>query len=188
MKVSTILGSPHVDGNTGTVLGRFEGMLEDSGHEFDRINIIDHEVMGCMGCYTCRDTPDAPGCIQVDDGNAIFERLIAADAVVYATPLYCWGFSAQLKALIDRHICLKTGDQADGRTSLMEGKPVLLLVTSAGPEEENADVIQTSFERLCRFLALDCHGKFVVARCVDPGCASERAGEFAARMLEALAP
>ena len=100
MKVTTILGSPKKKkGNTAKVLGWFEDELTNLGHEVDRINIIDREVKGCLGCGTCQNKADEPGCVQKDDAVAIFENMMSADAVVYASPLYCWGFSSQMKAL-----------------------------------------------------------------------------------------
>jgi multimeric flavodoxin WrbA len=52
---------------------------------------------------------DRPGCVQKDDAFSVFERMMAADALIYSSPLYCWDFPAQMKALIDRHFCLVTG-------------------------------------------------------------------------------
>ena len=167
MNVITLMGSPHLDGHTASALGRFEDVLEQAGHAYERVNIVDYEVLGCMGCMSCREKPDEPGCIQVDDANDLFVKLIDADAVFYSTPLYCWGFTAQLKAFIDRHICLQTWSHGGDRSSLLADKPALLLVTSGGPEEGNADVIQTTFGRLCGFLRMSCHGKFVIGGCHD---------------------
>lgn len=185
VKIVTIMGSPHRDGNTATVLGRFEERIS-ADHDVERINMADVEVMGCVGCMACRETPDAPGCIQRDDANGIFMRLIEADAAVYATPLYVWGFSSQLKAFLDRHVCLGTGSYGTDWSSLVAGKPAMLLVTSGGPAERNADLIQTSFERICSYLKMDCLGKFIVGGCTTPDQLGDRAEETASRMVEAL--
>jgi multimeric flavodoxin WrbA len=185
MKIVTIMGSPHKNGNTATVLGKFEEKIS-SKHEVERVNMADVEVMGCVGCMACRDTPEAPGCIQRDDANGIFEKLIEADVVIYATPLYVWGFSSQLKAFLDRHVCLGTGSYGSDWSSLVAGKPAMLLVTSGGPEENNADIIQTSFDRICSYLKMDCGGKFIVGLCTTPDELGDRAEETASRMAEAL--
>jgi multimeric flavodoxin WrbA len=89
MKVTTILGSPRKKGNTAKVLTWCEGELVDRGHEVDRLNIADLEVKGCLGCGTCQEKPDEPGCVQKDDALRVFERMMAADAVIYTSPLYC---------------------------------------------------------------------------------------------------
>lgn len=50
MKVATLMGSPRKKGNTARVLELFENLLKKNGHEIDRINIVDYEVKGCLGC------------------------------------------------------------------------------------------------------------------------------------------
>ncbi|MCG6879203.1 MAG: flavodoxin family protein, partial [Deltaproteobacteria bacterium] len=105
MKIVTILGSPKKKGNTGTVLSLLEDKVKKE-HEIERIHITQYNVGGCLGCYKCREKKDEPGCVQKDDALTIFEKMIQADAIVYASPLYCWSFTAQMKPLIDRHVCL----------------------------------------------------------------------------------
>ncbi len=75
-------------------------------HTFERLDLVDYTVRPCLGCMACQKVFDEPGCRQKDDALTIFERLRAADLIVYATPLYCWDFSSHLKLLIDRHFCL----------------------------------------------------------------------------------
>lgn len=126
MKIATILGSPRKNGNTERALGLFENRVADR-HEIYRINIISYDVSGCLGCQSCQKVADRPGCVQRDDGVSILERIMNADLAVYATPLYCWSFSSQMKALIDRHYCMASRDKA-----LLEGKSAALLVTCGG--------------------------------------------------------
>ena len=108
--------------------------------------MVDHEVRGCLGCQRCQKVFDQPGCVQKDDALGIFERILAADLLVYASPLYCWDFTAQMKALIDRHYCLMKWE-SQPYFSLMRGKRAALLVTCGDAVEDNADVIQTIFAR-----------------------------------------
>jgi NAD(P)H-dependent FMN reductase len=185
MDILTILGSPRRHGNTARVLGRFEE-LAGSAHRVDRVNITDHVVHGCRGCNACQSCAEEPGCGQDDDAVSILVRMIAADVVVYATPLYSWDYSAQLKALVDRHYCLvKWGDDPDP-TSLIEGKRVALLVTCAGPVEGNADVIQVIFDRGMAYSHCRVAGKYIVPNCTTPEALGDRAEETARRMLADL--
>ncbi|OQY43177.1 MAG: NADPH-dependent FMN reductase, partial [Desulfobacteraceae bacterium 4572_87] len=108
MKILTLLGSPKISGNTATVLSMFEENVKTE-HEVERIHITQHKVGGCLGCMKCQAKKDAPGCVQKDDALTIFDKMIHADAIVYASPLYCWSFSSQIKPLIDRHVCLVSG-------------------------------------------------------------------------------
>jgi len=125
MHILTILGSPRKHGNTAAVLAQFEN-LASAQHTIERINITDWTVRGCLGCNTCQRTLDEPGCCQRDDGVALLERILAADLVVYASPVYSWGLTAQLKALFDRHYCLVKWDANE--KALMEGRRAMLLV------------------------------------------------------------
>ena len=184
MKVATILGSPRKQGNTATVLESFEGLLGRQGHEVDRVNVVDYDVNGCLGCNACQKVRHAPGCVQRDDATGIFERLIASDAVVHATPLFMYGFTSQMKALFDRHYCLVTGYGSPEVVSLLGGKRTALLVTCGGPVEGNADLIQEAFEREGAFQQWEIVGKYVVPSCGAPEALGDRAAATAARMFE----
>jgi multimeric flavodoxin WrbA len=186
MKVATILGSPKKNGNTAKVLGMFEELLAQR-HEVDRIDIVDFEVKGCRGCDACKKVTDEPGCVQKDDAVALFGRLIKADAIIYASPLYCWDVTAQLKAFLDRHYCLVTGYGTDDYKSLIDGKRAALLVTCAGPIENNADLIQEIFNRCSDYLRCDVAGKYVVPFCTTPDAMGDEAMETAKKMADDIA-
>ena len=181
MNIFTILGSPRNHGNTAGVLDMVERELS-VGHRIDRLNIASVTINGCLGCGSCRKDPDQPGCVQKDDAMAVFERMMAADAAIYSTPLYCWDFSAQMKALIDRHFCLVTGYGTTDHRSLIAGKPAALLVTCAGPVENNADVIQTVFNRVCAYSKARVVNKTVVPFCTTPDALGESARAAARKM------
>src|SRR4030042_771264 len=173
MKAATLFGSPRAKGNTAKVLGWVEDELKSKGWEIDRINITEYKVNGCNGCYACQEHPDEPGCVQQDDAVAIIERLMAADAIVYATPLYCWGFTAQIKPIIDRHLCIVTGYGTANYTSLLEGKKSGLLVTCAGPEEDNAELIQGIYKNLMDFMKCEVAVILIVPLTTTPDALTE---------------
>ena len=129
MKVVTLLGSAKKKGNTATVLGWVEEELQAAGHTVERVYLHNKTINGCLGCAKCRDYPDDIACIQKDDAEGIMEQMIAADSVLFASPLYFWGFTAQIKALIDRGYALVTNYHQPSQTSLMKGKRVGLLAT-----------------------------------------------------------
>jgi multimeric flavodoxin WrbA len=168
MKIACILGSPRKKGNTARVLGWVEDELRSRGHDIDRINIVDHKVNGCKECYTCMTVPDEPGCPQEDEAVAIFERLMDADAILYGSPVFCWGFSSQIKPLIDRHLCLVSGYGTPEWKSLFEGKKTGLVITCGGPEEDNADLVKAMFMRLMDYAKCDPAGALVIPLCTTP--------------------
>jgi multimeric flavodoxin WrbA len=186
MKIVTILGSPRKRGNTAAVLRTFEELIAPE-HEVERINITDYRVEGCRGCDVCQDSAcqgrlDEPGCPQKDDAVRLLERILAADAVVYACPVYCWSFPAQLKALMDRHYCLVKWQAGEVAAALMAGKRTALLVTCGGDAADNADLIQVMFEREMAYVRGQIVGQYIVANCTTPAELGERRVETAERM------
>ena len=74
--------------------------------------------------------------------------MAASDVVIFATPLYFWGVSAQLKAIIDRTYSLYVSYHQPDHASLIEGRRLAMLATGAGPYENNAEPIFTAFRKL----------------------------------------
>ena len=191
MKIITILGSPRKKGNTAAVLAQFEDLLK-ADHKVERINITDVKIKGCLGCDGCYRELDEPGCKRHDDGADVLTRLLAADVVVYASPVYCWGFTAQMKALIDRHYCLVKWQDGQVVSALFKGKPALLLVTCGGSTENNADLVFPMFDRQMDYLGGRVLGKYAVDNCTTPAELGERgasiAQQMAADLLAAISP
>jgi multimeric flavodoxin WrbA len=182
MKVVTILGSPRKKGNTAKVLDVFEADMKKRGHKVSRVNLADKKINGCNGCFVCNKTIDAPGCPQKDDAQKVLDQMMAADALVYATPLYCWCFSAQMKTLLDRHVSLVTGYGTPKHNSLIEGKKVALLVTCEDKIAGNADLIQTVFDRMCSYIKTDVVGKYIVPECTTPEKIAAKAAKAGKKM------
>ena len=185
MKIITILGSPRKKGNTAKVLSMFEDKVEKS-HEIERINITQYKVGGCLGCYKCKEKSSEPGCVQKDDALTIFEKMIQADVIVYASPLYCWSFTSQIKPLIDRHFCLVSGDGTPDHDSLLEGKPAALLVTCAGPIEGNCDAIQGIFAGFADYLKLASKGNYILPFSTTPDAIGDEGVELAENLAKVI--
>ena len=176
MKVMSILGSPRKEGNTAAVQNWVDEELRALGHEVDRVDIVDYEVRGCIECLLCLARTDKPNCsITQDDGNTLLEKIVASDAVLLSSPLFCWGFSSQLKALIDRTFSL-VKDLGDKPPILLaKDKRFGLLVTCAGPIEGNADLIVPSFQRVVGYAQGVAAGQLVIPRCSTPEALDEEA-------------
>lgn len=186
MKVMTILGSPRKDGNTATMLGWVEEELRAGGHTVRRFDIIDHRIRGCMECMECQGAEGAPGCPQDDDALKLLNEMIASDAVLFACPLFGWGFPAQLKALIDRTFCLTKGHFGQARQHLLEGTRFALLVTASGPYEGNADLIGRTFQRLTNYHRCLSAGRLILPFCGGPDDLGETAREKARELAHEI--
>ncbi len=182
MRIATIQGSPRKRGNTATLLSLFERSVAPH-HQIDRIDVVDYNVNGCLGCNNCQGVYDQCGCAQSDDAEGLLERLMAADLIVYASPVYCWGFTAQLKALIDRHYCLVKWENGEIAQALLKGKQAALLLTCGGGEEDNADLVSMAHRRQMDYVGCENLGEYVVADCSTP----DRLGVRGEAVVAALA-
>jgi len=186
MRITTLLGSAKKKGNTATVLGWVEEELKSLGHDAERVYLNSKSIRGCLGCAKCRENPDEIACVQKDDAIDIMEQMISSEVVLFASPIYFWGFSAQLKALIDRGYSLVTNYHKPGHTSLMEGKRLGLLVTGADPYEDNAEGMFTAFDRIVDFLLARKSGKLYVGECSVPSELSEAVKDKALELARSL--
>jgi len=166
------------------------GVAASLGDEVEHLHLPDLDIGGCRSCYLCQKTPSKLECALDDDGMAVLRSMTEADVIVYASPLYCWGFTAQMKPIIDRHYCLVTGyADPSAKVSHVAGRRAGLLVTCAGPDcEGNTDTIIEIFERLCDFCSLPIAGELILGMCTAPdelGTGRERAvREFARDLVE----
>lgn len=151
MKIITLLGSARKKGNTATALGWVEEALASGGNTVERIYLEDREIKGCLGCGKCKTHPETIACVRKDDTAEILTKMIEAQAVLFTSPAYFWGFSSQMKALMDRSYSLVTQYHQPRHTSLLEGQRQGLLVTGAGQYDNNVEPLFTAFDRLTGF-------------------------------------
>lgn len=99
MKIVILEGSPNRKGSTHLLVEAFAEGAKESGHSIQFVNAAHADVRPCTGCIHCGY--EGP-CVQKDEMETIRPMILGADMVVFATPLYYYGMSAQLKTLIDR--------------------------------------------------------------------------------------
>jgi multimeric flavodoxin WrbA len=187
MKVVTLLGSPKRKGNCATVLNWAVQELEGMGHQVECHHVAQRDVRGCLGCYNCQRRLDEPGCVIKDDAAWIFERMIGADAIIYASPLYFWSFPGQMKCLLDRHVCLAKGYRTPDHKSFLDGRHAALLITCDGPIEPQTKTPKQIFDRMQKYVKFHVSGKFVVSGCTVPRNLSEDAMDTAHELARTLA-
>jgi multimeric flavodoxin WrbA len=186
MKVTTLLGSAKKKGNTATVLSWVEEEMKSLGHDIERVYLNDKTIGGCLGCGKCKDDPIEIACVQKDDAIPIMEKMVSSDVVLYASPIYFWGFSAQIKLLIDRCYSLVTDYHRPDHTSLMRGKRIGLLVTGGGPHENNVEGLFTAFNRIAHFLLAEKSGELYIGGCTGPDELSESIRDEALDLARSL--
>jgi len=99
-KIIVLVGSVRKGGNTEMLAKAF---ADGAGrrHHVELVSVADYRILPCMGCNNCY-SGEGHRCVQQDDMTAVYDKLMEADTVVIASPVYFYGISAQLKALVDR--------------------------------------------------------------------------------------
>jgi multimeric flavodoxin WrbA len=93
------MGSPRIGGNTDLLLGEALKGVESVGAEAEKIAICKLKIAPCAEYYGCLKDGN---CVIHDDMDALYPKLLSADRIVIASPIFFYGISAQLKAFIDR--------------------------------------------------------------------------------------
>ena len=191
MQVLTVLGSPRRRGNTAKALGWVEDQFRADRHEVDHVNILDCVVGGCRECLVCKKGGTDTLCAVEDDAIAIFGRMAEADLVLFAAPVFCWGFPAQIKALIDRTYCLMDFDVPRTNLPRLTGKAMGLLLTAGGERIDNADLVFRGFHHMVGLLRARPAGTWLVPNCTEPAALGEdvrrHAAEFARTLISKIA-
>lgn len=99
MKIVVLTGSPHKNGTSNTLVDEFIKGAEEKGHEVTRFDTAFLKVHPCIGCDHCG--MNGP-CVFNDDMPNILDTILDSDMIVFATPVYYFGFSSQIKSVIDR--------------------------------------------------------------------------------------
>ena len=91
--------SPRKGGNSEILADEFKRGALESGHNVEKICLYDKNIGFCKGCLVCQTTKN---CVIEEDANAIGEKMLHADAIVFATPIYYYEMCGQMKTLLDR--------------------------------------------------------------------------------------
>ena len=138
-RILLLSSSPRRHGNSDRLCDEFLRGAREAGHDAEKISLRDCRIGYCTGCGVCYDTRTCP---QRDDAAQIVGKMIAADVIVLATPVYFYTLSAQMKTLIDR--CC-------ARYLEMKGKEFYFILTAA---EESVPMMERTVE--CFRGLLDC--------------------------------
>ena len=147
MKIVAINGSPRgMAGTTGRLLEEVIAGAAESGAEVEIISLSKTVIKPCVGCDACHKIGICP---IKDEYETIKDKLVAADALIYASPNYIFSVTAQMKAFFDRCNGLAH------RTAL-EGKYAVVVETSGGGGD---DEVLNYMERVVNSVGAQCVGK-----------------------------
>jgi multimeric flavodoxin WrbA len=99
-KVLVLSASPRKGGNSDSLCDQFMLGTKEAGNQVEKIFLRDKKINHCIGCGTCKG--NGGNCVQKDDMAEVLDKMIAADVIVMATPVYFYTMNGQMKTLIDR--------------------------------------------------------------------------------------
>ena len=99
-KVLVLSASPRKGGNSDLLCDQFMLGAKEAGKQAEKIFLRDKKINYCTGCGTCQS--NGGKCVQKDDMAEVLDKMIAADVIVMATPVYFYTMNGQTKTLIDR--------------------------------------------------------------------------------------
>lgn len=138
-KILILSGSFRKGGNSDLLCDQFMKGAQEAGNEVEKIYINGKKINFCKGCGACEKSGK---CIQKDDMDEVLDKMIKADVIVMATPVYFYTMNGQIKTLIDRTV---------PRYTEISGKEFYFIVAAA---EDNIPAMERTIEGFRGFL--DC--------------------------------
>ena len=188
-KVCVLMGSPHPDGNTASLLSPLVRRMEKHGCAVTTFHLYDCDIRPCIACRACQTDWERPNCCQCDGMQEIFDAVLSSDLLILATPIFSWYCTPPMKAALDRMVyalCKYYGGKRG--PSLLTGKKLALLSTCGYRPENGSDLWETGMQRYCRHTPMQYCGAIAERHLgydvpfMDDGKA-ERAEAFADRLV-----
>lgn len=163
MKILAINGSHRGrNGCTQILLDKLAEGATTCGAEFETVVLAEQKINRCLACDFCNKPTTFGRCVHdgKDDVKAIFERMRAADIIVYGSPVYVFGVTGLLKTFMDRFNCTgtapglcmtKSGLIFHHVDKKVIGKPIVVMTLCANIEQETVKNTLTYFKTFARY-------------------------------------
>lgn len=158
MKIVVLEGSPNKNGSSNLLAAEFIRGAKESMHSVQIVDAAHANIQPCTGCIHCGY--EGP-CVQKDDVNQIRKIILESDMLVFVTPLYYYGVSAQLKTLIDRFCAFNTSIQRKRMKSA-------LLSVAWNDDNWTFEALEARYKTLVRYLNLTDMGMVLGTGCGTP--------------------
>ena len=158
MKILALIGSPRKEGNTDVLVEQILQGSKTKGHTSEKLYLYKYKISPCVDCRNCKKGDYV--CTVKDGMQEIYPKMEEADVVIFATPLYWWGPSGQLKLLMDR----MRPFVANGK---FKGKKAVVVVPS-GDDTKASDPLIEMFRLAFDYLEVEFIGK-ILAKAFEKG-------------------
>lgn len=169
MNIIILMGSPNRDGSTAILVNEFARGAREGGHTVEVLDISHMKIHPCTGCVRCGF--EGP-CMLKDDNETVKRKLLSSDMVVFATPLYYYGMSAQLKTVTDRFCAYNSSLHAKHLKSA-------LLSVAWNADDWTFEALEAHYRTLVRYIDFDDQGMVLGYGCGSP--AMTRRSEYPAK-------
>lgn len=162
-KVMVLCGSPRKNGNTNTVAGWVVEGAKEAGAEVEVIDVahLKSKNNGCIACMSCQKS-DKYECAVDDDIKPVLARVPDMDVLVFATPTYFFGPTAQIKLLMDRMYSLIKLNPAKGRYDHnLSHLKFALVCTGGGDINPGISLVDQTFKTVAGFIGSECSSLLV---------------------------
>ena len=146
--VLVLMGSPRKSGNSAIMAEHLANGAMSAGAHVETLYINGMDINPCTGCNECQGE-DANGCVIEDAMQDVYPKLKEADSIVFASPIYWFSVTAQLKTVIDRIYAVGGGDK-----NILSGKDfgVLLVYADSDPFTSGATNALRMFQDISAYL------------------------------------
>lgn len=158
MKIVVLEGSPNKNDSSNLLAEQFSQGAKEAGHSVQIIDVAHANIHPCTGCIHCGY--EGP-CSQKDDVDGIRKKILDADMIIFVTPLYYHGMSAQLKILIDRFCAFNSSIQRKHMKSA-------LISVAWNSDNWTFDALEAHYKTLIRYLNLNDMGMVLGTGCGTP--------------------
>lgn len=158
MKIIVLEGSPNQRGSSNLLAGQFIRGAEEAGHTVSAVDIPRAGIHPCTGCVRCGY--EGP-CVQKDGMEPLREKILSSDMLVFVTPLYYYGMSAQLKAAVNRFCAFNSSLTAKRMRSA-------LIAAAWNSDSWTFDVLTAHYRTLVRYLSFRDQGMILGKGCGTP--------------------
>lgn len=172
MKVLGISTSPRIKGNSDLLLRQALAGAESAGARIEYVNLRDYNIGPCIACNACFKTGE---CAVRDDYQSLLKKMLNADRLIFAAPIFFMSVCAQAKNLIDRGQCLWAHKYVLKRESLTAGRDRRAMVIAVGGSKSKKQFESVRLTMMTYFDALDMNyaANLFVGRVDDRGDAEK---------------
>ncbi|RCK81383.1 MAG: Iron-sulfur flavoprotein [Candidatus Ozemobacter sibiricus] len=170
MNIVVFNGSPRKNGGCAALIQALVAGAQKKGHTAKVFHLIDQRVEPCLACYACMGRK-VEFCVHDDDFTPMARDLLAADTVVFASPVYMGQITGLLKTFFDRWI---TFAEPDFSIRHVKGKRFVTIVTSGAPADRFKEVTDYLKYWLGEFFKMRHAGSLMAGDLHDPGDVQKR--------------